>query len=353
MLPQSYSNIFFTFLSGIHIREITYNTTQCCHPTSESNERKLLHQLHSALNEGLSHIGENLKKLPLFDDPNEDTNPQRHTKIHFILPLSGRFSTFLRFMKIYEEICIKNQQKTTLTIVLYRSQKEPDDFAKTVDLVDSYKSKYRKSDISVVEMSGAFSRASALQEGTKLCSLDDLMFFIDVDIVFNTDALLRIRFNTIKGRQLYFPIVYSQYDPELVYSLEFNRFQVKRVEDDFFIDERNGFWRQFGFGIVGIYRSDFVRLGGFDTNITGWGFEDVHLYEEVIKKKVRFMRTPDPGLVHVYHPVECDSNLKDTQKEMCLGTKASMLGSTYNLEQYIRKHSDILKRAEKAQEGPG
>lgn len=311
----------------------------------------MIHHFHYIINEGISQIGENLKKLPIFTSEDDSSKPPRNLKINFILPLSGRFTTFLRFMKVYEDVCVKTLERTALIIVLYRNENKPEDFSKTLDIINEYKSKYR-SDISVLEMSGAFSRAQALQQGTTLCSSEDLMFFVDVDIIFNTDALLRIRFNTIRNRQIYFPIVYSQYNPNVVYNYDFNLHSHLTNHNDFSINDRTGFWRQFGFGIVGIFKSDFLKLNGFDTNITGWGLEDVDFYEKVIKSKMTFMRTPDPGLVHIFHKIECDDNLKDTQKLMCLGTKASMLGSTISLENYIQKHNDILQKAVKVKKGP-
>lgn len=335
----------------MHIREVNYNENQEVHLSTSTPvaEKKLIHHIHYVINEGLSQIGENLKKLPIFISDDYNTSSQTSVKINFILPLSGRFTTFVRFMKVYEEVCIKNLQRTALIIVLYRSDQEPEDYEKTLSEVNKYKSRY-KSDISILEIPGAFSRAQALQQGTTLCSLEDLMFFIDVDIIFNSDALLRIRFNSIRNKQLYFPIVFSQYDPKVVYSYEFNAYDVPS-QNDFYISDKTGFWRQFGFGIVGIYKSDFVKLGGFNTNITGWGLEDVNFYENVIKSKINFIRAPDSGLIHIFHKIECDEKLTDTQKNMCLGTKASMLGSTFNLEQYIQKHKGILDLSTKNKKG--
>lgn len=313
-----------------------------------------MHHFHYIINEGISQIGENLKKLPIFtSDDNNSLRYPRNLKINFILPLSGRLSTFQRFMKVYEEVCIKSLERTALIIVLYRDEKNPEDFQKTLSEISDYKSKYR-SDISVLEMSGAFSRAQALQQGTTLCSSEDLMFFIDVDIIFNSESLLRIRFNTIRDQQIYFPIVFSQYNPNVVYNYEFNLFLNSHIleQNDFHISERTGFWRQFGFGIVGIFKSDFLKLQGFDTNITGWGLEDVDFYEKVLKMKFNFIRAPDPGLIHIFHKIECDDTLRDTQKLMCLGTKASMLGSTISLENYIQKHNDILQKAVQIKKGP-
>jgi chondroitin sulfate synthase len=80
---------------------------------------------------------------------------------------------------------------------------------------------------------------------------DDLTLFIDVDIVFDTKNLLRIRQNTVKDQSIYFQIVYSLYNPKLLnksYPLDDYAFFNSAI-----VDEDNGFWRQFGFGIVSLY----------------------------------------------------------------------------------------------------
>jgi len=49
--------------------------------------------------------------------------------------------------------------------------------------------------------------------GASLFGLHELIFFVDVDIAFTADFLLRARLNTIEYRQVYYPIVFSEYNP--------------------------------------------------------------------------------------------------------------------------------------------
>lgn len=85
---------------------------------------------------------------------------------------------------------------------------------------------------------------------------DDLLFFVDVDMVFSRASLERIRVNTIRGRQVYFPIVFSEFEPATVY-----RDQGLTVSPNhFLINQDSGYWRQYGFGIVSVYKSDLRRV---------------------------------------------------------------------------------------------
>ena len=105
------------------------------------------------------------------------------------------------------------------------------------------------------------------------------------------------------------------------------KYSQKLRESHFAFDADSGYWRQFGFGIVCVYNSDLRRVGGFDTSIIGWGKEDVDLYEKFIKSNITIFRTVDPGLVHVFHRIECDSSLSDEQMIMCMGSKATSISS--------------------------
>jgi hypothetical protein len=50
------------------------------------------------------------------------------------------------------------------------------------------------------------------------------------------------------------------------------------------ISDETGQWRRYGLGMACVARSDIVRLGGYNTNIRGWGEEDVDLYERFVKR---------------------------------------------------------------------
>ena len=67
-----------------------------------------------------------------------------------------------------------------------------------------------------------------------------MIFFCDVDLVFDANLVNRIRF-FVQKNEVYFPIFFSQY--ELVPS---------------------GFWRTFSYGMVAFQYDDFLRTGGFD-----------------------------------------------------------------------------------------
>lgn len=59
-----------------------------------------------------------------------------------------------------------------------------------------------------------------------------------------------------------------------------------------------------------------------------------------ISENITIIRAVDPGLVHVFHPVECDPNLTETQLEMCKNTRASTYGSQTQLADRFCRQKD-------------
>lgn len=326
--------------------------------------------VREALESGLMKL-QNLPNVLKWGDDGAEDYPVYDRRIHFILPLSGRQETFGRFMRNYEDIVLKTNEAVSLIVVVYLDTNNPLDYKNTENLVKYYVDLYGK-DIRVVSMGAeTFSRGAALTEGLKLCSDDDLVFFIDVDMMFNFDTLRRIRIHTIKYHQVYFPVVFSEYNNEVVNSDDYNKLIGDTVaeeptfdemdENDEIVEEEikserelinlkytkeisneNGYFRQYGFGILAMYKCDFERVGGFDLKIKGWGMEDVQMFETLIKSNLSVFRTADDSLIHIFHAVSCDKTLERPQFLMCLGTKASTYGSEKQMIYYMLNHPEVL-----------
>lgn len=281
-----------------------------------------------------------------------------------------------------------------------------------IQIMTYLKNKYPKNGINYIILNGNFSRGIALDRASRsnYVSDNDILFYIDVDIVFNRESIERIRRNTIKHKQVYLPIVFSEYDARRMikrdyvdlsgdmmtaatesnvwssssssstdaylkhssgYLEDFLRYYseyVSHINDS--VTDTRGYFRQFGYGIVSIFRSDALntKINGFDTDIKGWGLEDVKFLEKIIASNqqqsqklldiadgktldntstensfmLKLIRAPDPSLVHIFHPIACDKGLDEAQYKMCLGTKANTLGSYRNVEFNVINNKSIL-----------
>lgn len=298
-----------------------------------------------------------------------DTNAE--STIVFVLPLAGRFQTLQRFLKNYEEVCLQHPETMTeLLIVLFKNSDDTT-LPSVIDKIDYLRIKYTKAILNLITIDGNFSRGIALNRATHSHHIqsDDIIFFIDVDITFKQSSIERIRMNTIRHRQVYFPIVFGQYNPNVwqrqtTASNEASH-EFGEEHQNSNLDRATGYFRQFGYGICAIYKADILHpdINGFE-EISGWGLEDVRFLERVVKLQqmplltvlknqnandtnntplmLSIFRAPDPTLVHVYHDISCDKSLSEAQYSMCLGTKASTLGSFRHIEGIFMSNQSMV-----------
>ncbi|MBN3310733.1 chondroitin sulfate synthase 3 [Amia ocellicauda] len=316
-LQQSFSKPFFTEAEELDVGELV--------DTINSDSQSF------------SFLSNSLKIFSSFQftESTKEMWERGEKKIHILVPLTGRYDIFVRFMENFEKTCLIPNQNVKLAIILVDNDSNQDK-DKHMDLITEYHNKYPKADLSVIPMTGDFSRGLALEMGSSQLENNTLLLFCDVDLVFNADFLQRCRDNTVQGEQVYYPIIFSQYDPKIVYA-------GNAPEDSSFVfTKKSGFWRDYGFGITCIYKSDLVNAGGFDTSIQGWGLEDVDLFTKVINSGLKAFRSQEVGIVHIYHTVHCDPNLDPKQHKMCLGSKASTYASTMQLaELWLEKHLGV------------
>ncbi|CAG2229701.1 CHSY [Mytilus edulis] len=262
--------------------------------------------------------------------------------IHFIVPLAGKIPVFKRFMQNYEEVCLKNKEMTQLHIAVFNSESDSSSIKSLMNIVGQYQKRYGGADIEVIYADGTFNRAKALDIGMSRLSEDSLLFFIDVDILFDKFALFRIRYNTIKNIQVYYPIFFSQYNPLLVCT----------ISDSCEINWTNftsdhGYWRNTSTGMVSTYKRDLKSVGGLNTSFKGWGKEDGALYKKFVESNLTICRSIDPGMVHVFHQVICDTNLKKDQYNMCKGTEKNTFGSQRQISNIVFSIPDISNKNDK------
>uniref|UniRef100_A0A915DFX1 Hexosyltransferase n=1 Tax=Ditylenchus dipsaci TaxID=166011 RepID=A0A915DFX1_9BILA len=235
---------------------------------------------------------------------------QANTKqvVYIVLALQGRADTFERFSNNLHTTLTAEDKWVKVVVVNYRSSNHTEnlEIQKTLGRLSSFLA------VQVVDMAyGNFSRGRALSAGAAaIADPHALLFFTDVDMLIEYESLERL-----------FPIVFSEYSPEYWSEVE------KESDKQTYANTR-GYFRHFGFGLVSIYKQDFDQIGGFNQTIVGWGLEDVDLFEKCIHSPhLRVFRAPDPGLVHVAHPIQCRNDLPEAQKKMCIGTKAASLAS--------------------------
>ncbi|XP_025849491.1 chondroitin sulfate N-acetylgalactosaminyltransferase 1 [Vulpes vulpes] len=270
-----------------------------------------------------------------------------NTLINVIVPLAKRVDKFRQFMHNFREMCIQQDGRIHLTVVYFG--KEEMNEVKGILENTSKAANFRN--FTFIQLNGEFSRGKGLDVGARFWKGSNvLLFFCDVDIYFTSEFLNTCRLNTQPGKKVFYPVLFSQYNPGIIYG---HHDAVPPLEQQLVIKKETGFWRDFGFGMTCQYRSDFINIGGFDLDIRGWGGEDVHLYRKYLHSNLIVVRTPVRGLFHLWHEKHCVDELAPEQYKMCMQSKAmneashgqlGMLVFRHEIEAHLRKQKTSSKK---------
>ncbi|XP_052017800.1 chondroitin sulfate N-acetylgalactosaminyltransferase 1 [Apodemus sylvaticus] len=268
-----------------------------------------------------------------------------NTLINVIVPLARRVDKFRHFMQNFREMCIQQDGRVHLTVVYFG--KEEMNEVKGILENTSKAANFRN--FTFIQLNGEFSRGKGLDVGARFWKGSNvLLFFCDVDIYFTSEFLNTCRLNTQPGKKVFYPVLFSQYNPGIIYG---HHDAIPPLEQQLVIKKETGFWRDFGFGMTCQYRSDFINIGGFDLDIKGWGGEDVHLYRKYLHSNLIVVRTPVRGLFHLWHEKHCMDELTPEQYKMCMQSKAMNEASHGQLGMLVFRHeieAHLRKQKQKA-----
>lgn len=266
--------------------------------------------------------------------------------INIVLPLSQRADKFRQFMHNFREVCVKQDGRVHLTVVYFGK----DQMNEVKGTLENTSRELNFRNFTLIQLNEEFSRGRGLDVGARAWKGGNvLLFFCDVDIIFTADFLNTCRLNAQPGKKVFYPVLFSQYNPAVIYG---SHDHVPPVDQQLIIKKDTGFWRDFGFGMTCQYRSDFINIGGFDVDIKGWGGEDVHLYRKYLHSNLLVVRAPSRGLFHLWHEKRCADELPPDQYKMCMQSKAMNEASHGQLGMLLFRHEiEAHLRKQKQQSG--
>ena len=227
------------------------------------------------------------------------------------------------FLSNWELEISNTNENVSLTFAVMEGKRNKGQYNEVYKDVHAIKTNHPLQPIYVLKSKHFFQRAYAVQRGANTFSAGVIAIF-PRHRLFNNQrySARKLETNTIITKQVYFPIVFSQYNP-----------MYKKINISIPIDNYNNFsysnghWRIDGFGMFSIYKSDLTTVGGFNTNIKGWGNEDVDFMERVLKKRLSAFRAPSLSLAHIFHSKFCYKKLSKAQYISCEKVKWETDGS--------------------------
>ena len=245
--------------------------------------------------------------------------------VNVIMPVSNVESRFAGFLEMYENVALKNHEPVRLILVTYGEE----GVAFVNRVMQPFVARNADFRFTVVKGEGAFTRAQSVHLGMSQLGDADLAFVCDVDMEIKNHFFNRCRRNPVRGKRVFFPEFFKTYNLDFV-----NRHKEGTPPKDSII-RSYGHWASYSYGMMCIFKSDYLAVGGMKMDIVGWGDEDVEFYERVLDKSLEVIRAPDTGLFHRWHEKECPASLPATQYQHCLSSKAENLADRMELANYI------------------
>ena len=262
-------------------------------------------------------------------------NSDASSVINMVVPLTKVTKRFLEFMTMFEELALVKAERVRLILSVYGTE----DVKFVTSVVENYQQKYLHADILIVEGRGEFSRGKALHKGISFLSQDELIFICDVDMHIEKSFLERCRKNTIMRKRVYYPEFFKLYNMDYVY---WNQPRPHLLT----LKRSHGHWAYYSFGMLCIYKCDYIAAGGMDTNIQGWGDEDVQFFRKVVKRRLEVLRAPDTALSHRWHQKLCSKKLSKKQYKHCRYSQHENFADRRELAAYIQDRGLEIKPSE-------
>lgn len=218
------------------------------------------------------------------------------TKVNFILPVTSLMPSFQRFMIDFESSFLSRStsRRVSLLMVLFTSHPVTtnDNIFASSTLVELYQRKYPEADVRLVRTSQPLSWREVYHQTLLEYSTLDLLFFANTFTKFSIQFIDNCISNTVDGHQVYFPSLFSPFDP-VSYQ---KSYLINPYANRLPIDLSIGSWLSSSPHTACVFASDLVSLLE-----RGKDHDDISLMDGVLSHELlSVFSAPEVGAVHLW-----------------------------------------------------
>ncbi|XP_076015190.1 chondroitin sulfate synthase 2 [Genypterus blacodes] len=258
------------------------------------------------------------------------------TRVHIIIPLTLQDKVYIdQFLKAFASNAFETSENAILTFLFIYDPVEAqqvnqnDIFASVKAQINTYERKYPAVKIPWISVKTETpSQIKFMDILSKKHPVDTLFFLANVNTNVNTVFLNRCRMNSINNWQVFFPIHFQDYNPDVVYHNQEHPTKVDLVRD-------TGHFDRWAFEEACFYNTDYMATRArmvADVQENEEILESLDIYEMFVKYSVlHVFRAVEPALHQQYRHQTCNPRLSEDIYHRCVQSNLEGLASRSQL----------------------